>query len=88
MAALTVRCARHAWLGTVLFLGALLTSLPAFGSVVLVQVASGIGSPTDIQNARDGSGRLFFVQQTGQIMVWKNGVVLPTAFLNISSLNC
>ncbi len=73
-------------LGKILFLGALLISLPASGSVVLAQVASGIGSPTDIQNARDGSGRLFFVQQTGQIMVWKNGVVLPTAFLNISSL--
>jgi glucose/arabinose dehydrogenase len=85
MVALTVRCARHAWLGTVLFLGVMLTTLPASG-VVLAQVASGIGSPTDIQNARDGSGRLFFVQQTGQIKVWKNGVVLPTAFLNISSL--
>jgi glucose/arabinose dehydrogenase len=81
-----VRCARHAWLGTVLFLGALLTSLPALGSVMLAQVASGIGSPTDIQNARDGSGRLFFVKQTGQIMVWKNGGVLPTAFLDISHL--
>jgi glucose/arabinose dehydrogenase len=85
MVTLTVRCARHARLGAVLFLGALLTSLPA-SSVGLAQVASGIGSPTDIQNARDGSGRLFFVQQTGQIKVWKNNVVLPTAFLNISSL--
>ena len=86
MVALRVRCARHAWLGTIVFLGALLASLPASGGVVLAQIASGIGSPTDIQNARDGSGRLFFVQQTGQIMVWKDGVVLPTAFLNISSL--
>jgi glucose/arabinose dehydrogenase len=83
---MTVRCARPAWLGTVLFVGALLTALPASGRVVLAQVASGIGSPTDIQNARDGSGRLFFVQQTGQIKVWKNGVVLPAPFLDISNL--
>lgn len=59
---------------------------PASASVVLTEVASGIGSPTDIQNASDGSGRLFFVRQTGQIMVWKNNVVLPTPLLNISNL--
>lgn len=86
MVAITFRCAGHAWLGAVVLLGALLISLPASASVVLTQVASGIGSPTDIQNASDGSGRLFFVQQTGQIMVWKNNVVLPTPFLNISNL--
>src|SRR5262249_47549600 len=45
-----------------------------------------ITGPTDIQNARDGSGRLFLVQQTGQIKVFKNGVVLSAAFLNISGL--
>ena len=73
-------------MGAVVLLGTLLTSLPASASVVLTQVASGIGSPTDIQNASDGSGRLFFVRQTGQIMVWKNNVVLPTPFLNISNL--
>lgn len=86
MRALTVRCAHHPWLGAVLFLAALLTALPASGKVVLVEVASGISSPTDIQNARDGSGRLFFVQQGGQIKVWKTGAVLPTAFLDISDL--
>jgi glucose/arabinose dehydrogenase len=86
MVTFSVRCMCHAWLGTVAFLGALLTTLPASGSVMLAQVASGIGSPTDIQNAHDGSGRLFFVQQTGQIMVWKNDAEPPAEFLNISSL--
>jgi glucose/arabinose dehydrogenase len=86
MVTFSVRCMRHAWWGTVAFLGALLTTLPVSGSVMLAQVASGIGSPTDIQNARDGSGRLFFVRQTGQIMVWKSDVESPTEFLNISSL--
>ncbi|MGZ5620920.1 MAG: hypothetical protein ACXWFG_08640, partial [Methylobacter sp.] len=60
-----VRCKRHAWLGTVVFLVTLLTALPVSAGVTLAQVASGISSPTDIQNARDGSGRLFFVQQNG-----------------------
>ena len=86
MTAIMLRCARHARLGAVVVLWTLLTSLPASGSVMLAQVASGIGNITDIQNAGDGSGRLFFVRQTGQIMVWKNNVVLPTAFLDISSL--
>jgi glucose/arabinose dehydrogenase len=82
----SVRCMRHIRRGTVAFLWALLTTLPASGSVMLTEIASGIDSPTDIQNARDGSGRLFFVQQTGQIMVWKNDVEPPTEFLDISSL--
>jgi glucose/arabinose dehydrogenase len=86
MVTFSVQCMRHAWLGAVAFLGALLTTLPVSGSVMLAQITSGIDSPTDIQNARDGSGRLFFVQQTGHIRVWKNDVEPPTEFLNISSL--
>src|SRR4051812_35893298 len=50
-----------------------------------VQVASGLSSPSDIQNAADGSGRLFVVQQNGIIRILKNGVPLPTPFLNIQS---
>jgi glucose/arabinose dehydrogenase len=86
MVTFSVRRKHHAWLGTFAFLVTLLIALPASGSVMLAQVASGISSPTDIQNAHDGSGRVFFVQQTGQIMVWKNDVEPPTEFLNISSL--
>ncbi|WAK03830.1 PQQ-dependent sugar dehydrogenase [Methylobacter sp. YRD-M1] len=86
MVTFSVRCMRHTWLGTVAFLWALLTALPVSGSVILAQVASGIDSPTDIQSARDGSGRLFFVQQAGRIMVWKNDGEPPAEFLNISSL--
>jgi hypothetical protein len=57
-------------LGAVVVLGALLTSLLEPTSVVLMQIAPGIGCPTDIQKASDGFGRLFFVQQTGQIRVY------------------
>ncbi|MGZ5076177.1 MAG: PQQ-dependent sugar dehydrogenase [Methylobacter sp.] len=86
MVTFLVRCKRHAWLGTVVFLVTLLTALPVSAGVTLAQVASGISSPTDIQNARDGSGRLFFVQQNGRIMVWKSAVEPPAVFLDISSL--
>lgn len=86
MVTFSIRCTRHIWLGSVALLGALLTALPASASVTLAQVASGISNPTDIQNARDGSGRLFFVQQSGRIMAWKNDAEPPAAFLDISNL--
>jgi uncharacterized protein (TIGR03437 family) len=51
----------------------------------LVQAASGIAAPTDIENAADGSGRLFLVQQNGIIRILRSGIVLPAAFLDISN---
>ena len=48
-----------------------------------VQVASGIAAPTDIENARDGSGRLFFVQQNGIIRIFRNGALVAAPFLDI-----
>jgi glucose/arabinose dehydrogenase len=53
-------------------------------TVVLTQIASGFDAPVFLTNARDGSGRLFVVEQTGKIKVVKNGVVRPTPFLDIS----
>lgn len=40
---------------------------------------------TEIANAHDGSGRLFLVQQTGQIRILRNGQLLDTPFLDISA---
>jgi glucose/arabinose dehydrogenase len=37
----------------------------------------------DIQNAGDGSGRLFIVEQSGRILIYQNGGVLPAPFLDI-----
>ncbi|MEO8368726.1 MAG: PQQ-dependent sugar dehydrogenase [Candidatus Solibacter sp.] len=48
-----------------------------------VQVASGVANITDIQNAGDGSGRLFLVQQNGVVRTLRNGSVAATAFLDI-----
>ena len=41
-----------------------------------VQVVGGLTSITDIQNAGDGTGRLFVVLQRGVIRVMRNGSLL------------
>jgi glucose/arabinose dehydrogenase len=46
-------------------------------------VASGLVNPNDIQNAGDGSGRLFIVEQAGMIRILQNGALLETPFLDI-----
>ncbi len=57
-----------------------------FPTIQIQPVASGFASPVAVTNAGDGSGRLFIVQQTGQIRILINGTVLTTPFLNISDL--
>ncbi|HEX9816517.1 MAG TPA: PQQ-dependent sugar dehydrogenase [Candidatus Thermoplasmatota archaeon] len=59
---------------------------PATGSVKLVPFLSGLDSPIYLTHAGDGSGRIFIVEQTGKIKIWKNGAVLPTPFLDVTSL--
>jgi glucose/arabinose dehydrogenase len=57
-----------------------------FPTIQLQQVAFGFSSPVTVTNAGDGSGRLFIVQQTGEIRILINGTVLPIPFLDISDL--
>ncbi len=59
------------------------TSFPNADAFQWMPVASGFLRPVDIQNAGDGSGRLFIVEQAGRILVYQNGRVSPTPFLNI-----
>jgi uncharacterized protein (TIGR03437 family) len=49
----------------------------------VVQVASGLSAPTDIQNAADGSGRLFLAQQNGIVRIFRNGALVAQPFLDI-----
>ena len=56
----------------------LLAQHPQIG---LVPVTSGFIGPTDVQNARDGTGRLFIVQQDGIVRILRNGALLPQPFL-------
>lgn len=53
--------------------------------VQLVTAASGLTAPGAIVPPGDGSGRLFIVQQTGQVRILKDGAIAATPFLNVSS---
>jgi hypothetical protein len=48
-----------------------------------VQIVTGLSGVTDIQNAGDGSGRLFLVQQNGVIRMMRNDALLTAPFLDI-----
>ena len=51
----------------------------------LQTVAQGLGSPIQLKEADDGSGRLFIVEQTGQIrIVSSDGTLLDEPFLDVS----
>jgi glucose/arabinose dehydrogenase len=41
-------------------------------------------SPVDVQNAGDGSGRLFVIEQSGRIRVVENGQLIETPFLDLT----
>jgi glucose/arabinose dehydrogenase/plastocyanin len=62
-------------------------TLPGNPAVQLVKVADGFIDPVNLANAGDGSGRLFVVQRTGQILIIDQaGTVLETPFLDIAAL--
>ena len=52
--------------------------------IELQSVASGLIAPVDFVSANDGTGRMFIVNQTGQIQILKNGQVSATPFLDVS----
>jgi glucose/arabinose dehydrogenase len=63
------------------------SSLQADQPVIeLKLVASGVNQPIAIDNARDGTNRLFIVEKVGRIVILQNGTVLPQPFLDISSI--
>ncbi|MFQ5412838.1 MAG: PQQ-dependent sugar dehydrogenase [Phycisphaerae bacterium] len=54
---------------------------------LLMPVATGLCAPVDLTHAGDGSGRLFVVDQCGLVrIIDANGVLLPTPFLDITTL--
>src|SRR4249919_3789952 len=63
--------------------GSAATGNPA---LLLRPVVSGLSRPLDLENAGDGSGRLFVVEQDGRIRVVVNGVVQSEAFLDIANV--
>ena len=53
--------------------------------VTLQPVLSNLSSPVLVTNARDGSNRLFVVEQPGRIQVLQPGATTPSVFLDITS---
>jgi glucose/arabinose dehydrogenase len=69
-----------------LFFSLLLTlSINAQPNLKFELAYSGLLRPVDISCPNDGSDRLFIVEKSGTIKVIKDGMVLPTNFLNITS---
>lgn len=52
--------------------------------VTLQLIASGLQSPVGMATANDGTNRLFVMEQSGQIRIVKNGILLEKPFLDIS----
>jgi glucose/arabinose dehydrogenase len=57
----------------------------ALPQLALVNPIRGLSSPVGIVHAADGSNRLFIVEQGGRVRVVKNGALLSTPFLDIST---
>lgn len=60
--------------------------LPDTSDVSWVRVAEGLDKPIGVTHAKDGSRRLFIVEQQGRILIWQDGSTRPEPFLDIRSL--
>ncbi len=62
------------------------TAPPRWPAITLNKVATGFTQPAYLAGAGDGSGRIFVVEQPGRIRILKSGSILPSPFLDITSL--
>jgi len=53
----------------------------------LEAVATGLSRPLLVTHAGDGSGRLFIAEQQGAIRVVRDGILLPTPFLDVDPIS-
>jgi glucose/arabinose dehydrogenase len=51
----------------------------------LQPLVQGLNQPVQLVDPDDGSGRMFIVQKSGQILIFKDGAVSDTPYLDISS---
>lgn len=61
------------------------TSVDQGPTIGLDLITDGLASPTAMMESTDNSGRLFVVDQSGQIFIIRNGTRLSAPFLDISS---
>ncbi len=67
------------------FLSSLVLAAPSPLTIRLQTVTSGLASPVLVRNAKDGTKRLFIVQQRGIIRVLQPGATTSTTFMDITS---
>ncbi len=60
------------------------TTFPNPDDYAWVEVLSGLQRPVDLQNAGDGSGRLFIIEKVGRIRIFAGGQLLATPFLDLT----
>lgn len=65
---------------------ALFSKTVAQPTVGFNKILSGLSAPVDIKNAGDSSKRIFIVEQSGAVRIYKNGHLLSKPFLNITKL--
>ena len=53
------------------------------GALATREIATGLASPLWVTGARDGSGRLFVVEQGGRVLVMEYGAIAPAPYLDI-----
>ena len=71
---------------TAVVVGALvLAGATAHAQTRLLPAVTGLQNPVDITHARDGTLRLFIVEQPGRIRIAKNGQLVATPFLDLTS---
>ncbi len=58
-------------------------AFPDPGLYIWEEIVSGLERPVDIQNAGDGSGRLFVIEKVGRIRILQEGQTLVQPFLDI-----
>jgi glucose/arabinose dehydrogenase len=68
---------------TIISIGAEDKAPPTWPKIALVRAAGPFANPVHVTGARDGSGRLFVVEQRGRIVIVKNGAALRAAMLDI-----
>jgi len=57
--------------------------LPEPGSYRWELMLDGLDNPVGVENAGDGSGRLFIIEQEGFIRLWQDGAMVEQLFLDI-----
>ena len=59
---------------------------PSSANVKLTLIASGFNRPLYLTHAGDGANRLFLVEQSGKVWIFKDGEMLSRPFLDLSAI--